>query len=132
MQVKRRPLAITRLVRGTLQRHGQETERAPVKLTVEEAARPEGGGHHPLPGHRPAGAGHHGDRERSGLPASRPTAQARSSWNRPEVLCTPEAVDGRTFLYGRDRVLESPLRLYELEGALAGTEFGVRASEISS
>ena len=37
-------------------------------------------------------------------------------------------VDGRTFLYGRDRVLESPLRLYELEEALAGTEF-VRASK---
>lgn len=39
-----------------------------------------------------------------------------------------ETVDGRTFLYSRDRVLESPLRLYELEEALAGTEF-VRASK---
>lgn len=39
-----------------------------------------------------------------------------------------EAVDGRTFLYGRERVLESPLRLYELEEQLAGTEF-VRASK---
>lgn len=39
-----------------------------------------------------------------------------------------ETVDGRTFLYGRDRVLESPLRLYELEAQLAGTEF-VRASK---
>ena len=44
-----------------------------------------------------------------------------------EVLYA-ETVDGRTFLYGRDRVLESPLRLYELEEALAGTEF-VRASK---
>ncbi len=39
-----------------------------------------------------------------------------------------ETVDGRTFLYEGDRVLESPLRLYELEDQLAGTEF-VRASK---
>lgn len=39
-----------------------------------------------------------------------------------------ETVDGRTFLYGRNRVLESPLRLYGLEDQLAGTEF-VRASK---
>lgn len=39
-----------------------------------------------------------------------------------------ETVDGRTFLYEGDRVLESPLRLYELEDQLAGTEF-IRASK---
>lgn len=39
-----------------------------------------------------------------------------------------ETVDGRTFLYEGDRVLESPLRLYELEKSLAGTEF-IRASK---
>ncbi|MEC4272867.1 LytTR family DNA-binding domain-containing protein [Adlercreutzia sp. R25] len=44
-----------------------------------------------------------------------------------EVLYA-ETVDGRTFLYGPDRVLESPLRLYELEEQLAGAEF-VRASK---
>ncbi|MEY8314679.1 LytTR family DNA-binding domain-containing protein [Adlercreutzia muris] len=44
-----------------------------------------------------------------------------------EVLYA-ETVDGRTFLYGRNRVLESPLRLYGLEDQLAGTEF-VRASK---
>lgn len=44
-----------------------------------------------------------------------------------EVLYA-ETVDGRTFLYEADRVLESPLRLFELEEALAGTEF-VRASK---
>lgn len=38
-----------------------------------------------------------------------------------------ESVDGRTFLYTRDRVLQSPLHLYELEEHLGGTEF-VRAS----
>ena len=41
----------------------------------------------------------------------------------PSEVLYAETVDGRTFLYGRDRVLESPLRLYELEEALAGTEF---------
>ena len=46
----------------------------------------------------------------------------------PSEVLYAETVDGRTFLYGRDRVLESPLRLYELEEALAGTEF-VRASK---
>ena len=44
-----------------------------------------------------------------------------------EVLYA-ETVDGRTFLYGRNRVLASPLRLYGLEDQLAGTEF-VRASK---
>lgn len=44
-----------------------------------------------------------------------------------EVLYA-ETVDGRTFLYRRNRVLESPLRLYGLEDQLAGTEF-VRASK---
>lgn len=39
-----------------------------------------------------------------------------------------ETVDGRTFLYEDGRILESPLRLYELENQLAGTEF-VRASK---
>ena len=46
----------------------------------------------------------------------------------PSEVLYAETVDGRTFLYGRDRVLESPLRLYELEEARAGTEF-VRASK---
>lgn len=39
-----------------------------------------------------------------------------------------ETVDGTTFLYTRDTVLETPLRLYEVEDKLAGTEF-VRASK---
>lgn len=39
-----------------------------------------------------------------------------------------ETVDGSTFLYLKDAVLETPLRLYELEDRLAGTEF-VRASK---
>lgn len=39
-----------------------------------------------------------------------------------------ESVDGRTFLYREDAVLESRLRLYELEDLLAGTEF-IRASK---
>lgn len=39
-----------------------------------------------------------------------------------------ETVDGTTFLYTRDAVLETPLRLYEVEDKLAGTEF-VRASK---
>lgn len=46
----------------------------------------------------------------------------------PSEVLYAETVDGRTFLYGRDCVLESPLRLYELEEALAGTEF-MRASK---
>lgn len=46
----------------------------------------------------------------------------------PADVLYAETVDGRTFLYSRERVLESPLRLYELEEALAGTEF-VRASK---
>lgn len=39
-----------------------------------------------------------------------------------------ETVDGTTFLYTAEAVLETPLRLYELEDRLAGTEF-VRASK---
>lgn len=39
-----------------------------------------------------------------------------------------ETVDGVTFLYTADTVLETPLRLSELEDKLAGTEF-VRASK---
>lgn len=39
-----------------------------------------------------------------------------------------ETVDGRTFLYCKDTVLESRLRLYELEQLLVGTEF-IRASK---
>lgn len=46
----------------------------------------------------------------------------------PAQVLYAESVDGRTFLYGRDRVLESPLRLYELEAELAGSEF-IRASK---
>ena len=48
----------------------------------------------------------------------------------PAQVLYAESVDGRSFLYGRDRVLESPLRLYELEAELAGSEF-VRASKRS-
>lgn len=43
-------------------------------------------------------------------------------------VCYAETVDGRTFLYTADAVLETPLRLYELEEKLTGTEF-VRASK---
>lgn len=39
-----------------------------------------------------------------------------------------ETVDGATFLYTKEIVLETPLRLYELEDELSGTEF-VRASK---
>lgn len=39
-----------------------------------------------------------------------------------------ETVDGRTFLYTKDAVYHTPLRLYELEDKLTGTEF-VRASK---
>lgn len=46
----------------------------------------------------------------------------------PADVLYAETVDGRTFLYGRERVLESPLRLYELEESLSGTEF-VRATK---
>ena len=46
----------------------------------------------------------------------------------PAQVLYAESVDGRSVLYGRDRVLESPLRLYELEAELAGSEF-VRASK---
>lgn len=38
-----------------------------------------------------------------------------------------ESVDGTAFLYGASTVVESPLRLQEIERRLAGTEF-VRAS----
>ncbi|WP_080802447.1 LytTR family DNA-binding domain-containing protein [Arabiibacter massiliensis] len=43
-------------------------------------------------------------------------------------VCYAETVDGRTFLYTKDAVFETPLKLYELEDKLAGTEF-VRASK---
>ena len=43
-------------------------------------------------------------------------------------VCYAETVDGRTFLYTEDAVYRTPLRLYELEDKLAGTEF-VRASK---
>lgn len=41
----------------------------------------------------------------------------------PGDVLYAESVDGRTFLYTRDQVLQSPLHLYELEERLAGTEF---------
>ena len=40
-----------------------------------------------------------------------------------EALYYAESVDGTTFLYTKDTVLETPLRLYEMEDKLAGTEF---------
>lgn len=43
-------------------------------------------------------------------------------------VCYAETVDGRTFLYTKDAVYQTPLRLYELEDKLVGTEF-VRASK---
>ena len=43
-------------------------------------------------------------------------------------VCYAETVDGRTFLSTKDAVYQTPLRLYELEDQLAGTEF-IRASK---
>ena len=43
-------------------------------------------------------------------------------------VCYAETVDGRTFLYTKDQVYQTPLKLYELEDKLADTEF-VRASK---
>ena len=43
-------------------------------------------------------------------------------------VCYAETVDGKTFLYTADAVYQAPLKLYELEDKLAGTEF-VRASK---
>lgn len=43
-------------------------------------------------------------------------------------VCYAETVDGKSFLYTTDAVYETPLKLYELEDKLAGTEF-VRASK---
>ena len=43
-------------------------------------------------------------------------------------VCCAETVDGKTFLYTADAVYQTPLKLYELEERLAGTEF-VRASK---
>ena len=43
-------------------------------------------------------------------------------------VCYAETVDGKTFLYTADAVYRTPLKLYELEDKLAGTEF-VRASK---
>ncbi|ACV22689.1 Sensory transduction protein lytR [Slackia heliotrinireducens] len=34
-----------------------------------------------------------------------------------------ESVDGRTFLYTKDQVFETPYRIYELENRLAGKQF---------
>ena len=45
----------------------------------------------------------------------------------PDDVLYIESVDGRTFLYTHDRVLQSNLHLYELEEQLNGTEF-VRAT----
>lgn len=45
-----------------------------------------------------------------------------------EEVLYAETVDGSTFLYTCDAVLETSLRLYEVEDKLAGTEF-VRASK---
>lgn len=38
-------------------------------------------------------------------------------------VCYAETVDGKTFLYTADAVYQTPLKLYELEERLAGTEF---------
>ena len=46
----------------------------------------------------------------------------------PDAVHYAETVDGKTFLYTKDAVFETPMRLYELEDRLAGTEF-VRASK---
>lgn len=43
-------------------------------------------------------------------------------------ICYAETVDGRTFLYTANAEYQAPLRLYELEEKLEGTEF-VRASK---
>ena len=43
-------------------------------------------------------------------------------------VCYAETVDGKTFLYTADAVYQTPLKLYELEERMAGTEF-VRASK---
>lgn len=43
-------------------------------------------------------------------------------------VCYAETVDGKTLLYTADAVYQTPLKLYELEERLAGTEF-VRASK---
>lgn len=45
-----------------------------------------------------------------------------------EDVCYAETVDGKTFLYTADAVYQTPLKLYELEERLAGSEF-VRASK---
>lgn len=45
-----------------------------------------------------------------------------------EDVCYAETVDDKTFLYTADAVYQTPLKLYELEERLAGTEF-VRASK---
>lgn len=45
-----------------------------------------------------------------------------------EDVCYAETVDGKTFLYTADAVYQTPLKLYELEERLAGTEF-LRASK---
>ena len=40
-----------------------------------------------------------------------------------ERVCYAESVEGKTFIYTDDAVFETPLKLYELEDKLAGTEF---------
>lgn len=45
-----------------------------------------------------------------------------------DTVCYVETVDGKTFVYTKDKVLETPLRLYELEDKLSNTEF-VRTSK---
>lgn len=45
----------------------------------------------------------------------------------PSNVLYAETVDGTAFLYTADAVFETPLRLFEVEDKLAGTEF-VRAS----
>lgn len=40
-----------------------------------------------------------------------------------EAIYYAESVDGTTFVYAKDAVFETPLRLYELEDKLVGTEF---------
>lgn len=46
----------------------------------------------------------------------------------PQEIDYAESVDKRTFLYTKDQVYESPLKLYELEQQLAGWDF-VRAGK---
>jgi len=49
--------------------------------------------------------------------------------NAPDILYI-ETVDRKTFLYTKDQVYETPLKLYELEERLAGDDF-IRATKSS-